>query len=128
MHFQALHGNTSLLEQNHKAREIPPVNRLEQYSHIMIEETSNYTHSDMIHVIVPNGMFGGSRLEVVDPRTALAHHVIVPAGLQPGMYFLVRIHRPLHRNSYSPVHKFGSHGNQEDRSNELCKSNARWLI
>jgi len=44
-------------------------------------------------IIVPNGAFGGSILQITDPQAGTTFQVTVPAGLQPGMKFEVQLQR-----------------------------------
>jgi hypothetical protein len=52
----------------------------------------------LIDVIVPQGVMGGSLIEINDPLTGQAIQAIVPQGLGPGMRFEIQV--PF--NNFSP--------------------------
>lgn len=73
-----------------------------------------------LEVIVPNGAFGGSVLQITDPQTRQAFQVTVPAGLQPGMKFEVQLQAPAGVMYQAPQQQPMVYQQQPTKSNDDC--------
>lgn len=73
-----------------------------------------------LEVVVPNGAFGGSVLQITDPQTRQAFQVTVPAGLQPGMKFEVQLQNPAGVTYQAPQQQPMAYRQQPAKSNDDC--------
>ena len=79
---------------------MPPQQVVQSNGPVLMGNTGSSAKPRSMEVIVPNGAFGGSVLQITDPETRTSFQVTVPQGLQPGMKFIVQLQQPSQQIPY----------------------------